>query len=360
MPEILPLSVIVSACDSESTLGDTLAAIRSSELPRSWYELIVVDDVSVDSSVAIAARYADKVVRLTGQRCGLAYARNRATELARSPIVAFVNGDVVVRPDTLSRMFDTLRDRRDVDAVSASHDESLGPQNFVSQYWNLLVRFGEERHAARSATFAPGCAMIRRDVFLSAGMYDEWRFPTACLESAELGERLRDSGYSVLLNTELRVSHLASWDIKSLFREVWRRGRLLARSLGYVRMNSAVPSEVVFTLTGTLAPAIGLLGTLSLLGAFVPPPHATSKWAIALGALVVTNLPIHRFYARTRGLAFAVASAPLHIFAQIIAAVALCTGWILRDLFGDSSPDATTQAYAEVGLEMWPPVRRRR
>jgi hypothetical protein len=49
----------------------------------------------------------------------------------------------------------------------------------------------------------------------------------------------------------------------------------------------------------------------------------------------------------------------LHIFAQIVASLALCTGWILRDVFGDASPDATTQAYSEVGLEMWPPVRRR-
>jgi hypothetical protein len=49
----------------------------------------------------------------------------------------------------------------------------------------------------------------------------------------------------------------------------------------------------------------------------------------------------------------------LHIFVQIVAAIALCTGWVLRDVFGDVSPDATTQAYSEVGLEIWPPVPRR-
>jgi len=33
--------------------------------------------------------------------------------------------------------------------------------------------------------------------------------------------------------------------------------------------------------------------------------------------------------------------------------------WMLREIFGDPSPDATTQAYSEVGLETWPPVPRR-
>jgi hypothetical protein len=47
------------------------------------------------------------------------------------------------------------------------------------------------------------------------------------------------------------------------------------------------------------------------------------------------------------------------LFAQAVAGVALCAGWVLRDVFGDASPDATTQAYSEVGLETWPPVPRK-
>jgi glycosyltransferase involved in cell wall biosynthesis len=359
MSETLPLSVVVSARDSASTLGRTLAAILASALPRDSYEIIVVDDVSSDGSVAIAARYADTVVKLNGRRCGPAYARNRGVELVRGRHIAFVDGDVVVRPDTLPKMLATLVERPGIDAVSASHDETSGATNFVSQYWNLLLRFGEERHAGRCAQFAVGCGMIRREVFLSAGMYDEWRFATACLENVELGERLRQAGHGVLLSSEVRVAHLRHWDLGSVCEEVWRRSRLLARSLGYLRMSAAVPSEVVFTLTRTLTPAIALLGTLSLAAAFLPPPHAATRGGVVLAALLLTNLPLHRFYLRSRGLAFAVASAPLHIFAQLVAAVALCTGWILRDVFGDTSPDATTQAYSEVGLEMWPPVRRR-
>ena len=355
----LLLSVIVSTLNSRSTLRQVLAAIRGSELPRKSYEIIVVDDASADGSAAIAARYADTVVKLTGHPAGPAYARNRGVELARGEVIAFVDGDVVVCPDTLPRLLATLLERQDLDAVSASHEMISGAPNFVSQYWNLLLSFGEQRHSGRCAQFAPGCGVVRRAAFLSAGMYDEWRFDSACMEGVELGERLLGAGRSAILSSEVKVTHLKQWSVVSVCQEVWHRSRVLARSLGYLRMSAAAPGEVVFTLCRTLIPAVALLGTLMLAAAFVPSPHTAAKISVALAALLLTNLPMHRFYASTRGLWFAIVSAPLHIVVQIVAAMALCTGWVLRDVFGDVSPDATTQAYSEVGLEIWPPVPRK-
>lgn len=353
------LSVVVSTRNSESTLRQVLTAIRGSELPRKSYEIIVVDDASSDGSVVIAARYADTVVKLTGHQAGPGYARNRGVELARGEVVAFVDSEVVVRPDTLPRLIATLLERPDVDAVSASREESSGSPNFVSQYWNLLLSFGEHRHPGRCAQFAAACGVVRRAAFLSAGMYDEWRFDTESMESVELGERLLGAGHGVILSSELKVTHLKRWNLSSVCQEVWHRSRVLARSLGYLRMSEAAPGEVVFTLCRTLIPAVAILGTLMLAAAFVPAPHPSAKFGVALAALFLTNLPVHRFYVETRGFWFAIVSAPLHILVQIVAAIALCTGWVLRDVFGDVSPDATTQAYSEVGLEIWPPVPRR-
>jgi hypothetical protein len=273
--------------------------------------------------------------------------------------VAFVDADVVVRPDTLRRLVAILVEQPEIDAVSASRAEIAGAPNFVSQYWNLLIRFGEQRHSGRCAHFATGCGAVRRSVLLSAGMYDEWRFATGCLESLEFGQRLLEAGHGVSLSPDLRVTHLRKWSLVSVCQEVWRRSSLLARSLGYQRMSSAAPSEVVFTLSRALTPAIAIVATLTLAAAFVPRPYPLAKGGLALAVILLTNLPVHRFYARTRGLGFAIVSAPLHVFVQIVAAVALCSGWVLRDVFGDVLPDATTQAYSEVGLEMWPPVRRR-
>jgi glycosyltransferase involved in cell wall biosynthesis len=359
MPAPLSVSVVVPARNAARTLGTVLVALRESDLPRDSYEIIVVDDSSSDASATIAARHADTVIRLNGRVSGPAYARNRGAELARAEVVIFVDADVVVRPDTLPRMLATLAAHPSLDAVSASHGERAGAPNFVSQYWNLLLRFGEQRHAGARAHFTSGCAAVRRSAFLSAGMYDEWRFGTAGLESLEFGQRLHGAGHDIFLDPALEVTHLTHWTTASVCREAWHRSTLLARSLGYQRTSVEAPGEVVFTLSRALTPALAVLATLTLAAAFLPQPYISSETAIALGALLLGNLSVYRFYANTRGLGFALAASPLHLCVQVVSAVALCTGWVLRDAVGDILPDATTQAYSEVGLEIWPPVPRR-
>lgn len=354
------LSIVVPTCDAERTLVEALTAILASHLPRSVYELVVVDDASRDASATIAARYADKVIRLTGNRLGAAYARNRGLEFSDGEIVAFIEADVAVRPDTLPRMLAMFAEQPTIDAVSSAHDTGLASANFVSQYWNLLLRFGQIRHAGDCADIPSGCAAVRRKVLLTAGMYDEWRFRTASLEGLELGQRLRGSGHRLVLSPELEVTQLRRWSLRSITREVWTRSALVARSLGYMRTSESAPSEVVFTLSRSLMPVAGFVGASTLVAAFLPESHAAVSGAAALGALGVVNFPAYMFYARSRGIFFALVAAPLHLVMQAVSAMALCVGWILRDAVGDRLPDATTQAYAELGLETWPPIPRPR
>jgi glycosyltransferase involved in cell wall biosynthesis len=352
------LSVIVPVRDGNATLARTLTAILASELPRDDYELIVVDDLSSDSSPELAARYADTVVRLTARKSGAAYARNRGAELAQGEFLAFVDADAMVRPDTLPRMLRILSDRPALDAVSASHDQTAGANNIVSQYWNLLLHFGEQRHVGTSGNIASPCAVIRRHVFLSAGMYDEWRFEGARLEGIEFAQRLENAGHTVLSSKDVAITALKRWTLRSLCREVWDRSALLARSLGYQRTRLAVPSDVVFTLSRAVAPAMAVLFFLVISAAFVPRPSASIKMGIVLMGAVALNFPAYLSFARARGIPFAIVVAPLHILMQAVNGLGLCAGWVLRDAVGDREPDAATQAYAEVGVEIWPPVPR--
>jgi hypothetical protein len=356
------LSVIVPVRDASATLARALTAILASELRRDDYELIVVDDGSSDGSPQLAARFADTVVRLSGRRCGAAYARNRGAELAQGEVLAFVDCDAMIRPDTLPGMLKILSDHPGLDALSATHDKTAAGHNLVSQYWNLLLHFGEQGQTGTSGDVASPCALIRRNAFLSAGMYDEWRFATAQLEGIELGKRLEDSGSDVLSSRELAIVALREWNFRSLCREVWDRSVLLARSLGYQRTRVAVPSEVVFTLSSTLATFFALLCAVAFSAAFsvafLPRPSVPAKVAIVLLGAMALNLPAYRFFVKARGINFAIAATPLHLLMQAISGLGLCVGWVLRDVVGDRAPDAAIQAYAELGVETWPPVPR--
>ena len=360
MPGSIPLSVVVPSHNSVATLRRVLAAIRMSELPPDRYELIVVDDASVDASATVAARYADTVIRLTGRPVGPAYARNRAAELARGEIVAFVDADILVRSTTLPTILSMFGEHPGVDAVSASHDAAPAAPNFVSQYWNLLLHFGEQRYVGPGGDLASGCTAVRRSVLMATGMYDEWRFGTTSLEGLDLGQRFQRDARRMLVSRKVQVTPLRQWTVGSLCREVWSRSRTLARSLGYNQTRAAVPSEVVFTLSRAMPSALAVVSIVALSGAFVPTPGWIEKGMIGMLGILLANLPVYRFFSTARGVAFAIFVVPLHLVTQSVAAVALCAGWVQRDTVGDRAPDAATQAYAEVGLEMWPPVPKRR
>lgn len=354
------LSVVVAVCDGASTLSRALQAIVDSNLPRSSFELIVVDDASLDGSAVIAARYADTVIRLNARRSGLAYARNRGAEIARADAVAFVDADVEVRTDTFSRMLHALREHPGLDAISAVRSARPAGVDFISRYWSLLMHYGDARHTGVGGNFGSGCGMIRRSALVESRMFDEWRFGQGTLEGLELGQRLVRLGHDVLLTAEIQVTQLRHWNIAAIMRETFTRSSLLSRSLGYVPTKSSAPGDVVFTLSRAAAPLLAAVSIVGLSAAFLPHHDWRMSAGIALGLVVLLNARILQTFARERGPLFAILALPVHLVSQVVCVTGLCIGWLMRDTVGDRLPDAATQAYAEVGVEMWPPVPRPR
>lgn len=357
MSSTLSLSVIVPVCDGSATLAPALTAILATDLRRDDYELIVVDDASRDGSPDIAARYADTVIRLSSRRWGSAYARNRGAELASAQVLAFIDPDAMVGVETLPKMLAMLERNPNLDAVVACHDAVAAEGNLISQYRTALLHLGEQIDFGTSADVASPCAVIRRRAFFAAGMYDEWRFDSTHLEGVDLGKRLAASGSRIVLAREIHVTTLGRRSFMKFCAELWNRSEVLARSLGYRSTRNAVPSDMVFTLARSFTADAPLWG-LGFWAAYIASPRLALGVTIAVLAIVAINLRAYLRFARTNGMLFAVFTAPLHLLMQGISGAAICAGWIMRDVIGDRTPDAATQAYAEVGVETWPPVPR--
>ena len=69
------LSVVISAYNAESIVGEAVRAIVTQLLPRDTYECIVVDDGSCDRTAEIAERAGAIVIRLQKNQ-GIGAARN--------------------------------------------------------------------------------------------------------------------------------------------------------------------------------------------------------------------------------------------------------------------------------------------
>ena len=123
------LSVIIPVYNGGDHLDRALTLLGFSEAPP--LECIVVDDGSTDDSVAIAKRHGATVLSTEG-RCGPARARNIGAEAAKGAILLFIDSDVAVYPETLSKVLAEFAADPDLDAVMGSYDEDLGAELHVA------------------------------------------------------------------------------------------------------------------------------------------------------------------------------------------------------------------------------------
>ena len=107
MPEI---SVIVPVYNVEKYIADCIESILAQTF--SDFELILIDDGSTDNSGKICNEYAEKDSRikvLQQKNQGQAAARNYGVSVARGKWVHFVDGDDLIHPLVLQRLYSAIR-----------------------------------------------------------------------------------------------------------------------------------------------------------------------------------------------------------------------------------------------------------
>jgi GT2 family glycosyltransferase len=358
------LSVIVPVKNGHSVLPRMLEMLGRSELPHETWELLIIDDGSTDDSAAIASGYADLVIRLPGRSRGPGYARNRGAERARGECLVFLDADVLVRPDTLTRLAATMSSRDDVDAVFGAYCDEPAAAGIVSQYRNLLHHYTHDQEPGEAQTFWAGCGCVRRSVFMAVGMYDEWRFSRAQIEDVELGYRLSARGHRILLQPEIQVTHLKRWTFGGMLKaDFMDRGvpwaRLLAEHRALLGPAASMARSLSLRAKEKNNTVLVCLGMFFLAMSVRPKDHIlASLGGVCLLLVVIRGLPLYAFFARKRGLAFAICGVVLHMIYYLTAAVSVIWGAFLAVVVGEPRPDPTIEAFSELNLASWPPVPR--
>lgn len=349
------LSVIVPVHNGRTVLPLCLSALERSDLPRSQWELIVVDDGSHDDSAVIAARYADAVVRLPGKRHGQAYSRNRGFEASNSDIAVFIDVDAAVHEDTLRRFLELHEARPDVSAIFGAYDGRPSRLGIVSDFRSMLEHYLHQRDAGEAERFWAGCGSVRADAFRRVGMFDEWHYTLGHGEDLELGRRLRLKGHRILLRPELRVTHLKSWTLRdSVFADFRHRSLPLTRLRLQERW--AARSRAHQRLSERLCTAAAALGWVALfVTAFLGRLWPLLALPVVLVVIAVSNRAFYRFVAKECGVPSALAMVPLHVLYYATHVVSALIGRVLHHVVG--APLAPIDAAAEAGMDLrvWPP-----
>lgn len=169
------VSVVIPAHNSAATLARALDSVVAQTVPP--YETIVVDDCSIDETPAVAARYADRGVRVVSlkRRGGAAGARNEGVKSARGEIIAFLDSDDEWLPAKLEKQLAILDSDDRLSLVFCS-STLFGPdgRNLGDIYGGHAPTVGPDAWKALLVTnfIATPSVMARRAQLLALGGFD--------------------------------------------------------------------------------------------------------------------------------------------------------------------------------------------
>ena len=331
-------TIIIPFHKDLSQLAQSLPAARRS-LPDA--EIIVAADGAVDDCRPLAAASNARVVEIPGPS-GPAAARNRAAVAARGDLLVFVDADVIAHADALSGMCRFLESAPEIAAVFGAYDLEPPQSNFMSQYRNLSHAHVHEEGNPEAATFWAGLGAVRTEAFRAVGGFDE-RFGRPSVEDIELGYRLRRAGYRLRLDPRFRGTHLKRWTVwSSIVIDLRARGIPWTQ---LIHRFGALANDLNTRVELRLSVALACLLVLSLAAAALTPVALLVALA-SFVALVGLNFRYYAWFARQRGILFALGVVPAHILHHLCNAISFVvgTGLHLFGRFGWSLPGMLPKA----------------
>jgi glycosyltransferase involved in cell wall biosynthesis len=186
------ISVIVPSYNEEANIGPCLESLSRQTVPRSLYEIIVVDGDSKDKTREVAARWADRVFIQTSRKVG--GARNDGAAVATGEIVATTDPGWIARiRDDFARYPDTVQIYGPVDPIEK------GIKNRLSLA--IANNFSRAGYYTHTLYYTLGCnTAFRKEAFLEAGMYRT----VDAGDDLEIARRMRKLG-RVRFDNHLRV-----------------------------------------------------------------------------------------------------------------------------------------------------------
>jgi glycosyltransferase involved in cell wall biosynthesis len=161
------ISLVIPAFNEAAFLP---ALLESVDTARSRYvrgaaavEVIVADNASTDATASLAEAAGTRVVRIA--RRAIAAARNGGARAARGGVLAFVDADSLIHPETFNAIEETL----------GAGDVVVGATGARPSRWSiaLAVAVGLMTVLARLARMDTGVVFCLRDDWQAVGGYDE-------------------------------------------------------------------------------------------------------------------------------------------------------------------------------------------
>jgi glycosyltransferase involved in cell wall biosynthesis len=223
------VSVMMPAFNAARYIAQAIESVRAQSCPD--WELLVVNDGSMDATADIAGRFTDPRIRLlTKENGGESSARNMALDHSRGEFIAYLDADDAWLPDHLALTVGFLRAHPERNAVYTDgfHMDEAAPRLATLQSRRrgpFEGRIYEEVVRASDVFGPPMCVVVRHAVIARHGLrYDarivigpDWDFFVRLSDVASFGYlphqtglyRVHASNITAQVGTSRRAASLA-------------------------------------------------------------------------------------------------------------------------------------------------------
>lgn len=179
------ISLVICTYNRSRYLPGSLESINLQTINKDLFEVVVINNASTDDTAAVVRSYMAENPQINisyyfEYNKGLSFARNRGIAEAKSPLIAYVDDDVILTPDYLKELlsfFDTNPNAAGAGGKVVPKYESGSEPAWMSKYLAGFV--GNVNHGTEIKRFTPemkypaGCNMIyQRDILLEAGGFN--------------------------------------------------------------------------------------------------------------------------------------------------------------------------------------------
>lgn len=333
------LSIIVPSHNSSGQLERCLSALSDSDYDS--YEVIVVDDGSTEPLDPLPQDARFRSIRVE-EPCGPAHVRNLAAAQSCGKYLVFVDADVCVHKETLTRIANVFASDPTVSAAVGAYDENPDAPDFVSQYKNLFHSYVHQSNHGEICSFWTGCGAIRRDVFLSIGGFDNSRYVNPSVEDIDLGRRITSRGYRILLDRHVQAKHLKRWTFWNLLKtDIFDRGIPWTRLMLH---SGSLPNILNIRMSQRVSVVLAVLAVLAALTVSASPLAGITAILFAV-MVILQNLDLYRFFWRRKGMWFALRVIPMHWLYLLYCGFSFAGGVVLHYLVDVPAERAISSAH---------------
>lgn len=207
------ISVIIPTYQHARTLPTCLDAVLSQDYPNT--EVIVVNDGSTDDTLDVLRAYQDRVTVLTQSNQGANVARNAGLATAKGDYVIFVDADVIMQADMLTKLVAALE--ADAGTSIAYCGFRFGWKHFPGVPWSA--------DRLRRLNFMHTTSLVRREHFPGFDpkirRFQDWDVWLTMLAQGRRGVLVKETLFRCVIDGESRIG--SAWLPSFVYRLPWDR-----------------------------------------------------------------------------------------------------------------------------------------